>query len=97
MRFTRVIKVSDAKELGRHIVVQGGTFYNDGVLRSFERIAGCEAIVLTLPVLWGLSVLPSLPRSATTQKAVKTTMLSIDKINESEIYHLHGQLPRMYQ
>ena len=40
----KVIKVSDAKELGRHIVVQGGTFYNDGVLRSFERIAGCEAI-----------------------------------------------------
>lgn len=28
----KVIKVSDAKELGRHIVVQGGTFYNDGVL-----------------------------------------------------------------
>ena len=27
----KVIKVSDAKELGRHIVVQGGTFYNDGV------------------------------------------------------------------
>ena len=40
----KVIKVSDATELGRHIVVQGGTFYNDGVLRSFERIAQCEAI-----------------------------------------------------
>ncbi len=32
----KVIKVSDATELGRHIVVQGGTFYNDAVLRSFE-------------------------------------------------------------
>ena len=40
----KVIKVSDATELGRHIVVQGGTFYNDAVLRSFERIANCEAI-----------------------------------------------------
>lgn len=40
----KVIKVSDASQLGRHIVVQGGTFYNDGVLRSFERIADCEAI-----------------------------------------------------
>ena len=40
----KVIKVSDAKELGRHIVVQGGTFYNDGVLRAFEKIANCEAI-----------------------------------------------------
>ena len=40
----KVIKVSDATELGRHIVVQGGTFYNDAVLRSFERIGNCEAI-----------------------------------------------------
>ena len=40
----KVIKVSDATELGRHIVVQGGTFYNDAVLRSFEKIADCEAI-----------------------------------------------------
>ena len=40
----KVIKVSDASELGRHIVVQGGTFYNDAVLRSFEKIADCEAI-----------------------------------------------------
>ena len=40
----KVIKVSDASELGKHIVVQGGTFYNDAVLRSFEKIANCEAI-----------------------------------------------------
>ena len=40
----KVIKVSDASELGRNIVVQGGTFYNDAVLRSFEKIADCQAI-----------------------------------------------------
>ena len=40
----KVIKVSDASELGEHIVVQGGTFYNNAVLRSFEKIANCEAI-----------------------------------------------------
>ena len=40
----KVIKVSDASELGRHIVVQGGTFYNNAVLRSFEKTANCEAI-----------------------------------------------------
>lgn len=39
-----MIKVSDASELGKNIVVQGGTFYNDAVLRSFEKIAGCQAI-----------------------------------------------------
>ena len=40
----KVIKVSDASELGKNIVVQGGTFYNDAVLRSFEKIANCQAI-----------------------------------------------------
>ena len=40
----KVIKVSEASELGKNIVVQGGTFYNDAVLRSFEKIADCEAI-----------------------------------------------------
>jgi activator of 2-hydroxyglutaryl-CoA dehydratase len=39
----KVIKIADAKSLGTHIVVQGGTFYNDAVLRAFERIANCEA------------------------------------------------------
>lgn len=39
-----MIKVSDASELGKNIVVQGGTFYNDAVLRSFEKIANCQAI-----------------------------------------------------
>ncbi|MEG2304889.1 MAG: acyl-CoA dehydratase activase-related protein [Lachnospiraceae bacterium] len=40
----KVIKVSDASELGSKIVVQGGTFYNDAVLRSFETIANCQAV-----------------------------------------------------
>lgn len=33
----KVIKISDPGDLGKHIVVQGGTFYNDAVLRSFEK------------------------------------------------------------
>ena len=32
----KVIRCSGAEELGRHIVVQGGTFLNDAVLRAFE-------------------------------------------------------------
>ena len=40
----KVIKVTDPTDLGKHIVVQGGTFYNDAVLRSFERISGCHAV-----------------------------------------------------
>ncbi|MFW5633154.1 MAG: acyl-CoA dehydratase activase-related protein, partial [Acetivibrio ethanolgignens] len=40
----KVIKLTDPKDLGTKIVVQGGTFYNDAVLRSFERISGCNAV-----------------------------------------------------
>ncbi|WP_343209555.1 acyl-CoA dehydratase activase-related protein [Anaerolentibacter hominis] len=40
----KVIKITDPKDLGTNIVVQGGTFYNDAVLRSFELISGCQAI-----------------------------------------------------
>ena len=40
----KVIRVNSAEELGRHVVVQGGTFYNDCVLRAFERELGNEVI-----------------------------------------------------
>ena len=40
----KVIKISDPKALGKSIVVQGGTFYNDAVLKSFEFISEREAI-----------------------------------------------------
>ncbi|MBC8060776.1 MAG: 2-hydroxyacyl-CoA dehydratase [Clostridiaceae bacterium] len=40
----KVIKVRDPKELGEKIIVQGGTFYNDAVLRSFELISEREAV-----------------------------------------------------
>ena len=40
----KVIKIADPNDLGKHIVVQGGTFYNDAVLRSFVKITGVDAI-----------------------------------------------------
>ena len=40
----KVIKLTDPKQLGKHIVVQGGTFYNDAVLRAFEIVSGRTAI-----------------------------------------------------
>ncbi|EFI41878.1 2-hydroxyacyl-CoA dehydratase [Peptoniphilus sp. oral taxon 386] len=39
----KVIKVRDPKELGNNIVVQGGTFLSDAVLRAFEIITGTKA------------------------------------------------------
>ena len=77
----KVIKVSDATELGRHIVVQGGTFYNDAVLRSFEKIASCKAIRPDIAGIMGAFGAALIARERYVEGAA-TTMLSIEKINE---------------
>ena len=40
----KVIRLRDASELGKKIVVQGGTFYNDAVLRALEKLLGCTVV-----------------------------------------------------
>ena len=78
----KVIKVSDARDLGEHIVVQGGTFYNDAVLRAFEIISGAEAIRPDIAGIMGAfgAALIARERYGETED-YKTTMLSIDQIN----------------
>ena len=78
----KVIKVSDAKDLGEHIVVQGGTFYNDAVLRAFEIISGAEAIRPDIAGIMGAfgAALIARERYGETED-YKTTMLSIEQIN----------------
>ncbi len=79
----KVIKVSDASELGKNIVVQGGTFYNDAVLRSFEKIANCEVIRPDIAGIMGAFGAALIARERYQSSLEKsTTMLSIDQINE---------------
>ena len=40
----KVIRAASPEELGRNIVVQGGTFYNEAVLRAFEKEMGVEVV-----------------------------------------------------
>ncbi|WP_024621445.1 2-hydroxyacyl-CoA dehydratase [Metaclostridioides mangenotii] len=40
----KVIKIRNTDEIGKNIVVQGGTFYNDLVLRSFEKLINQEVV-----------------------------------------------------
>ena len=47
----KVIKLANAEDLGSHIVVQGGTFYNKAVLRALESVSGAE---VTCPDISGL-------------------------------------------
>lgn len=49
----KVIRASNPEELGRHVVVQGGTFMNDAVLRAFECELGCEVVRPAIAGLMG--------------------------------------------
>ena len=81
----KVIKVSDAKDLGNHIVVQGGTFYNDAVLRAFEIISGAEAIRPDIAGIMGAFGAALIARDRFNEvENYKTTMLSIEQINSLE-------------
>lgn len=40
----KVIRAASAKQLGEHIVVQGGTFLNNAVLRAFEQEIGHDVV-----------------------------------------------------
>ena len=79
----KVIKVSDASELGKHIVVQGGTFYNNAVLRSFEKIANCEAIRPDIAGIMGAFGAALIARERYVD-CEGTTMLSIEDIESLE-------------
>ncbi len=76
----KVIKLTDPKDLGEKVVVQGGTFYNDAVLRSFERISGCKAVRPDIAGIMGAFGSALLARDHYTGQ--ETTMLSIQQINE---------------
>ena len=75
----KVIKVSDASELGKNIVVQGGTFYNDAVLRSFEKIADCQAIRPDIAGIMGAFGAALIAREHY-EKGTVSSMLSIEQI-----------------
>ena len=76
----KVIKVSDAADLGSKIVVQGGTFYNDAVLRSFETIANCKVIRPDIAGIMGAFGAALIARERY-EDSKSTTMLTIDQIN----------------
>ena len=75
----KVIKVSDASELGRNIVVQGGTFYNDAVLRSFEKVADCEAVRPDIAGIMGAFGAALIARERY-EEGTQSTMLSYEKL-----------------
>lgn len=75
----KVIKLNTAKDLGAHVVVQGGTFYNHAVLRALEKIAGIE---VTCPDISGIMGAFGAALIAKENSRQRSTLLPFDKIEE---------------
>ena len=80
----KVIKISDPKALGKSIVVQGGTFYNDAVLKSFELISEREAVRPDIAGIMGAFGAGLIARNQYSEDK-KTTLISRDAMNALEI------------
>ena len=74
----KVIKLTDPKQLGENIVVQGGTFYNDAVLRAFELVSGAKAIRPDIAGIMGAFGAALIARDNYTEDFKSTTLPSKD-------------------
>lgn len=76
----KVIKIRDPKEMGEKIIVQGGTFLNDAVLRSFELISEREAVRPNIAGLMGAFGAALIARERYTGKA--SVLISRESIGD---------------
>ncbi|WP_312652988.1 acyl-CoA dehydratase activase-related protein [Proteiniclasticum sp.] len=74
----KVIKIRDPKEMGKKIIVQGGTFYNDSVLRAFELISEREAVRPDIAGLMGAFGAAKIARDR--YEGQKSSLLSLEMI-----------------
>lgn len=89
--FTKVIRVSNLESLGERIVVQGGTFENDAVLRALEQYVGREVIRAPYPGLMGAIGAALLTKERFTEAEQKATFIGLDDL-ESFTYHQEANL-----
>lgn len=76
----KVIKLKDSKDIGKKVVVQGGTFYNDAVLRAFEKITGIEAVRPDISGIMGAFGAALIAKEQYKQ-GEKSSILNKDEIN----------------
>ena len=88
----KVMKIRDTKKLGSRIVVQGGTFYNEAVLRAFELIVGRNVIrpdIAGLMGAYGMALLACEQYEANMDMDYKSTLSNINQINKLNIQISH--------
>ena len=77
----KVIRTPSKESLGKHIVVQGGTFLNKAVLRAFERELGLNVVCPNIAGLMGAYGAALYAKSLNVEK---TTTITKEELNEFE-------------
>ena len=88
----KVMKIRDVETLGEHIVVQGGTFYNDAVLRAFEKVVGKEVIrpdIAGLMGAYGVAILAKEKFETIKDKDYKSKVLNVEELDNLKITVMH--------
>lgn len=89
----KVIKLRDASQIGTKVIVQGGTFLNDAVLRAFENLTGVHAYRPDIAGCMGCygAALLARDRAHAAQKpgqpAPVSTILSREQIDNLQVTH----------
>ena len=90
----KVIRAKTSEELGKHIVVQGGTFMNDAVLRSFEKETGKEVIrpaIAGLMGAYGAALYAKETQSVTTAQSTLLSATELERFSyASRSTNCHG-------
>lgn len=88
----KVMKIRDVETLGDNIVVQGGTFYNDAILRAFELIVGKNVIrpdIAGLMGAYGIAILARQQYEANLDMEYHSTISSSEEIDKLKIDTTH--------
>jgi len=93
----KVMKVRNTEVLGDHIVVQGGTFYNDAVLRAFEKIVGKDVIrpdIAGLMGAYGMALLSKEQFESNMDMEYRSTISNSEQIDNLTIKTSHARCGR---
>jgi len=88
----KVMKVRDVETLGDNIVVQGGTFYNDAVLRAFELIVGKHVVrpdIAGLMGAYGVALLAKEQYETNLDMEYTSTILKRDELDKLKVDSSH--------
>ncbi len=93
----KVMKVRDISTLGDHIVVQGGTFYNDAVLRAFELTVGKDVVrpnIAGLMGAYGMALLSKEQYETNMDMTYTSTITKADELDNISVKVSHVRCGR---